>query len=76
MKEHLIFNIEIDEINLAKYLALLEENISSNTKCSICYTNAHVANLSSKDPVLLNTLNSFDINYADGFGLSIASKLP
>lgn len=70
-----ILDLSIDDLDLEKYLSVLNETIIHNLKISICYTNAHVTNLSNRDPELLSALNRFDINYADGFGLSFASRL-
>jgi N-acetylglucosaminyldiphosphoundecaprenol N-acetyl-beta-D-mannosaminyltransferase len=70
-----VFNLFVNDLDLDNYLSIIDESISNNLKRTICYTNAHIVRLAVKDLDILNVLNKFDINYVDGYGVSIATKI-
>jgi len=75
MKEHLIFNIKVNEIGFTQLLSVIENAINQKNKIKIGYTNPHLVRLSQKEKNLKKVLNDFDINHIDGTGLTIAFRL-
>lgn len=75
MKEHLIFNIKVNEIDFRELLGIIENAINLKKKIKIGYTNPHLVRLSYKEKNLKKVLNAFDINHIDGTGLTIAFRL-
>ena len=53
----------------------MEKSILENSKITVCYTNAHIIRLSISDSKIQSLINRFDINYVDGFGVRLASKI-
>lgn len=75
MKEHLIFNVKVNEINFPQLLGEIKKTINQKRKIKIGYTNPHLIRLSHKKKKLREVLNDFDINHIDGTGLTIAFRL-
>lgn len=70
-----VLGIKIDIHNFEEILFKIEEAVSQNKKITITYLTPHIANYCYKYHDFRNILNHFDVVYADGIGIVIASRL-
>jgi N-acetylglucosaminyldiphosphoundecaprenol N-acetyl-beta-D-mannosaminyltransferase len=70
-----IFNVRVDRVDVAYILAFIDDVIRRKQKAIITYVNVHGLNLAYETPWFQDFLNRSDINFCDGFGISVASRL-
>lgn len=70
-----ILGIKINVSSFGGILAKIEHAVSENGKIVITYLTPHIANYCYRNTEFGDMLNQFDLIYADGIGIVIASRL-
>lgn len=70
-----ILGVKVNVSRFEDILSKIEVNVRHNKKITIAYLTPHIANYCYEYPDFGVILNQFDIVYADGIGIVIASKL-
>jgi N-acetylglucosaminyldiphosphoundecaprenol N-acetyl-beta-D-mannosaminyltransferase len=70
-----ILGVRIDRIDIEQIIVFIDQVIRGNQKAIISNVNIHAMNLAYKTPWFRDFLNTSDINFCDGLGVSVASRL-
>lgn len=70
-----ILGTKVNVSNFGEILSKIEAAVTKNKKITITYLTPHIANYCYRYPDFRNIINQFDIIYADGIGIVLASML-
>ena len=70
-----INGIIITDTGFPELLSVIDKSIVNNKQTAIAYANANSINLSYKYPVLIRSLEQFDMIHPDGTGVRLAARI-
>ena len=70
-----ILGTNVDIVTIDDVLAHIEQNVIADKKAIITYVNIHALNVAYQPPSFRDFLNAANINFCDGFGVSVGAQL-
>ncbi len=70
-----VLGVDIACVEKKQLLATVTQWIEQDRPASLSYVNAHCLNTAQRDPAYCAILNKLDLVYADGVGVTLASRL-
>lgn len=70
-----IFRIRINDLNKTEIIKSIVDSFKQHRKCIISYVNIYALNIGYDNRWFQNFLNNSDVNFCDGFGVSLGARI-